>query len=91
MPADFNFSMAHDLAQLELAFQAFAQLTIDRMLAAKVATADDISLRLLAVAVQLRAAENFQAAAQLERLASFAEGRGSDLSLLDSPGIGGRQ
>ena len=76
---------ANDLLELEIAFQAFAQITIDLLIETKVTTPDAWSSQLLKVAAILRENESVQAANQLERLAVFAEQRASDQALRDLP------
>ncbi|MDD2892855.1 MAG: hypothetical protein PHF20_02895 [Halothiobacillaceae bacterium] len=84
-------SDSSDLLEIEIAFSAFAQIMIDRLLAAKVATGEQISEPLKIQACSLREAGIFQAAHQLERLAAFSVQRANDLFLLEEPGEGGRQ
>lgn len=75
--------MSNELMQLELTFQAFSRLVIDRLLAAKIATGKQISAPLKMQAEQMRDSGHYEAANHLDQLAAFSEKRANVLFLLE--------
>lgn len=80
-----------DIAELEAAFMAFAKVTINLLMDAKVIPSEAWSSQLQGVAGKLRENQSFQSAYLMERLADFAEDFGKRQQLRDSPGNGGLQ
>ena len=83
-----SITMANDLLELEIAFQAFAKTIIAALVRENLVGGDALHFSLTSQAQALRANEYPQAAVVLERLATFSVSQEMTALLMETPDNG---